>query len=184
LQNGLPIATAQAAALAELGDARAAARRFRRTHLTVSELGKVAGLWEFHQPSLWVHVTGFGACFWLGFALDKQWFSVISVIGRVALLILYEAVAFVLSRRKSPRRVVQMEMGGWLMTAISLLCMFHSLRLHGWPAIFLLLVYLRALGNILYYFRLNNKLGKEAEVWMGETVAARTEFPPDQHIVS
>ena len=65
LQSGSPIEAAQAAALAELGDARVAARRFRRTHLTETEYRKVAGLLKSFQPSLWYTLQVFSAAFGL-----------------------------------------------------------------------------------------------------------------------
>lgn len=184
LQNGLPLALAQEASLAELGDAKAAGRRFRRTHLTLLEFRKVHGLLSSYQPSLWVHVCGFLGCWWLALGLGRLRFSVFSVIGVVSLFIVYETVAFVLTRHKTPRRVVQMEMGGWIILGLVLAGMFPPLPLRGWPGLFFLLVFLNAIGNILYYFRLGNKLGKAGEEWKGESVAAWNEIPPDKPVAS
>jgi hypothetical protein len=39
-------------------------------------------------------------------------------------------------------------------------------------------------GSILMDFRLSNKLGKSGEDWMGESVAARNELPPDKPVAS
>jgi hypothetical protein len=183
LQNGLPIALAQAAALAELGDAKAAGRRFRRTHLTVLDFEKVHKLLGSCQPSLWVEFAGFYLCFCFGVALWRR-FSFSPLIGMVALFILYETVARMLSRRKSARRVVQMELGAWLMMGISYFCSFHTIRPHGWTGPFWVLNYLIAIANILYCFRLNNKLGKGAGDWMGESIATRKEIPPDKPVAS
>jgi len=182
LQSDLPIEAAQAAALAELGDAKAAARRFRRTHLTESEFRKVAGMLESYQPNMLVHV---GGVYWLGLVLDHMRLgSTIAVTAMVGLFLFYETVAFVLSRRKSPRRVVQMETGGWLMFGSAYVCMYHTLPLHGWDGLLIPLMYLNTIGSILYYFRLSHKLGKEAGDWMGEAGAARNENPPKDPIAS
>ena len=131
LQNGLPIALAQEAALAELGDAKAAGRRFRRTHLTDLEFWKVHRLLNSCQPSLWVESGG--VCLCLSFGMTFSWppFSTSLLIGMVALFIVYETVARMLSRRKSPLRVVQMDLGGWLMFGILCLCRNSVLFLAG-----------------------------------------------------
>ena len=112
LQNGLPIALAQAAALAELGDAKAAGRRFRRTHLTVLEFEKVHGLLKSCQPSLWVECGGVCLCLSFGMALGLRPLSISTLVGMVALFIVYETVVRRLARNKSSRRVVQMDPGG------------------------------------------------------------------------
>ena len=186
LQNGLPIALAQEAALAELGDAKAAGRRFRRAHLTDLEFWKVHRLLNSCQPSLWVEFGGLCLCFSFGMTLGWHRFPIFpisSLIGMVALFIVYEAVARRLSRRKSPRRVVQMEMGAWLMVGVFCLCgIFRGLP--GWVRIFDLLYCLIALANILILFRLSNKLGKLGEDWMGAAGAARSEIPPDKPVAS
>jgi hypothetical protein len=53
-----------------------------------------------------------------------------------------------------------------------------------WPGLFLLLNYMIVFGNILYHFRLSNKLGKAGEDWMGESAAARNKIPPDKPVAS
>jgi multisubunit Na+/H+ antiporter MnhF subunit len=183
LQNGMPIALAQEAALAELGDAKAAGRRFRRTHLTVFEFEKVHRLLGSCQPSLWVEFGGVCLCLSFGMTLNWPRFSTSTLIGMAALFIVYETVARMLSRRKSPRRVVQMDLGGWLMVGILYLCAIFR-RLPGWFHIFELLYCPIVLANILFLFRLSNKLGKMGEDWMGESVAARSEIPPNKPVAS
>ena len=96
----------------------------------------------------------------------------------------YETVAVVLTRSRSPRRVVQMEMGGWLMLGLAFVCMFHSLPLDGWPGIFFLLNYLLVLENILNYFRIAGKLGKVGEDWMGIAGEGRSGIPPENPAAS
>jgi hypothetical protein len=184
LQNGLPIAAAQAAALAELGDAKAAGRHFRRTHLTVLEFWRVHRLLNTCQPSLWVEFGGVALCLSFGRALGPPPFSIPTLIGMVALFIVYETAARMLSRRKSPRRVVQMEMGAWCMYGIFFLCAIFRLFWTGIFFLFFLLYGLIVVANILFLFRLNNKLGKAADEWSRGSFAARDEIPPDKPVAS
>jgi hypothetical protein len=69
---------------------------------------------------------------------------------------------------------------------MALLCLvaLQTFGLLGWPGVLFLLAYLKASANILCCFRLNNKLGKGAGDWMGESIAARNELPPDKPVAS
>ena len=191
LQEGLPIALAQHAALAELGDAKAAGRRFRTSHLTEAEVRKVAVLLKSYQPSLEVHIWGLTGCCSLGSVLPKFLSPISSLVCMVVVMIVYETVVFVLARGKSPRSLVLMSMGVWLMlmglwlmSGMPFVFWSHTAGLMRCAALGYLLNSGIALRQVGYYFRLSNKLGKAGEDWMGTPFAARNEIPPDKPVAS
>ncbi len=187
LQNGLPRSAAQAAALAELGDASAAARRFRSEHLREFEFRKLVKLLKSGRLSLSVHCGGLLDCCWFGSVLSQHYGhagSLFSVTLLVALFIIYEVVALILARRKNPRLLLLMESVSQLNLGI-VMCYFLAAPPYDWGTIMLLLSFsLAAFSNALADYRLRNKLGKVAEDWLGEAGAGRKEIPPDNPIAS
>jgi hypothetical protein len=158
-RKGLSLSASKGAALAELGDARAAARRFRRAHLTEEESRRLAGLLKSCHPSLLVQFGGFVVFAELGALGHWRHGSIFSVVG-VALFIVYEAVAYILARRKSPRRVVSMEAAGWFISGTPTLRAFLSHKyLSVWTNLLYFLVCLFVLRNCFSLFRLGNKMG-------------------------
>jgi hypothetical protein len=186
LQNGSPRSAAHTAALDELGDARAAARRFRRTHLTKYEFLIIARFLRSGQHNLWVLLVK--VAFWLGFGwwicYFPEGFSILAYI-LIGLLIAYEVFTFLLARRRSPRLLVLMVSGYYLifgvfwMTIVNTHMPFNEELF--WCSLLMSPVFF---GRSLFYFRLRNKLGKMGEDWMGQAGEGRSEFPPENPVAS
>ena len=176
LQNGLPIVAAQAAALDELGDAKAAARRFRREHLTESEFRAVTALFKpawrksmLLAARVLFYIAGGCALYaYRGFSLS------VSLV--LALFIGNQIGISVLARRKSPRFFVLMESVSFLNLAI-----LFTLSVSAWDGH--LVFSLSMLAYSLRYFQLSNKLGRVSEDSMAEAGEGR-EIPPENPIVS
>jgi hypothetical protein len=188
LQNGLPRSAAHAAALAELGDAKAAASRFRETHLTEPEFKVVAQLIKSGGRSYFVHVAGYVGCVSFGSAISQRLGleddSISWVIPFVMLFLLYELVTFSLARRKNPRLLVLMVSVSWLIFGMCSLTLFPPLEWSRWTVWPMLLGSLGWFYMSLFYFRLANKLGTLAQDWMGEAGAGRRESPPENPVAS
>jgi hypothetical protein len=190
LQNGLSITAAQAAALAELGDANAAARRFRRAHLTKGEFRLVSQLLKSPRRN------------WLNQTLDTVWFCILCAIwyfdmvlfrspqGKVVvmLLMLGSLVAYILARRESawptPRLIVLLASVKHLNYGLIVVTAFFTMFLHVALARWFLVACLLSFATSYRLFRLRNKLGKMAEDWMGAAGEGRNEFPPEKPIAS
>jgi hypothetical protein len=202
LQNGLPIEAAQSAALAELGDARAAGRRFRRTHLTVSEFRAVSRLLT-GAPRNWVgpSVQAAGNCLiCLMTFVNLRLFRVTDsfAYAMVAVLLLSRIIPIVMARRESaaptPRWLVLMaslnSLYNGLITLFYLLFIFApNLPLKVQPLVrlalgFFCLAGLYGIARGVWLFGLCKKLGKAGEDWMGNPFAARNEIPPDKPVAS
>ena len=177
IQSGLPMCAAQAAALAGLGDATTAARRFRQTHLTESEFRVVTTMSKPNRLNSPRQFSKMLFCFSGGCALYayKGFNVMVSLV--IALFIANHMVIFVLARRKSPRGILLLEAVSYVNLAI-----LFTLSVCAWDGH--LGVCLFMLANSVLYFRLHNKLGKAAEDWMGAAGTARSEIPPDKPIAS
>jgi hypothetical protein len=206
IESGLPMCAAQAAALADLGDAKAAARRFRREHLTRGEFRSVSGLLRS------------GRCNWLGQVVATALFCLVCFISFldlrqfrttnillyvvVALLPVLRIIALALARYESavptPRLVVLMTsvntfgygilaLVQWtnlfpipLTLGSGLVVFFWWLVIH----LFGIACSLWVLRYSLRLFRLRNKLGTMTDDWMGATGTAQSEIPPDKPVAS
>ena len=129
LQNGLPRSAAHAAALAELGDAKAAATGFRRAHLTKFEFRIVVRMLKSGQHNLWVLLVK--VAFWLGTGWWIYYFPVgFSILTYIVLglFIVYEIFTFLLARRRSLRLLVLMVSVSYLNYGVFWLTIFNSHR--------------------------------------------------------
>jgi len=198
-QNGLPRPAAEAAALAELGDAKAAARRFRRAHLTESEFRHVTELATYARN--WTTLPfelalGFG--YW-GAVYDD---AVVGPCSKILVTVIFAPLLvgrialFAVARRNSadpvPRLFVLI--ASLLSLNLGILSMYVcgvcDIGLHPQsPEDWIKLAIGVAFSPVMFacslsFFRLRNKLGKVAEDWMGEAGAGRKEIPPDNPIAS
>jgi len=192
-QNGLPMPAAHAAALAELGDAKIAARRFRRAHLTQSELWHVACLLQYallYGRSGVGLVLNLGFCwfFWLMVPASGGRVSFGNILGHVlvALILVCSLADFILAKRKSaspivPWLVLIQSLRYLLFGMLILTCLAWQDEIEVRASVPLALF---TFGYSLFHFQLRNKLGKAGEDWMGESVAARNEIPPDKPVAS
>jgi hypothetical protein len=145
LANGCPEAEAQAAALAELGDPAAAAKRFRREHLTEKEAKRVESiLSEFGGfPVVWELVAIAGPALYFLFLFIHRYrafhFLLSSVTPAIALL-MYAGLAtigFFAGRDKSSKPhvrllvLLQIVREGCLMPTVMLMLVW-SVQSSGW----------------------------------------------------
>jgi hypothetical protein len=202
LETGLPIEAAIRAALAELGDARAAGRRFRRAHLTSMEFRTVTQLLT-GAPRTWVgpSVQAAGNCLiCLVTFVNLRLFRVTSSFAYavVAVLLLSRIIPIVIARRQSaaptPRWLVLMaslnSFYSGLLTLFYVLFIFAPnlplkmqlmLRL---SLGFFVLAGVFGIARGVWLFGLRKKLGNPAEDWIPKPAAAPTEIPPDKPVAS
>ena len=195
VQNGLPAPAAQVAALAELGDEKAAARRFRRAHLTQSEFRKVAALVTYARN--WTTLPfelAFSFFYWTAVceSYDGPGPKILATV-LFALLFVCRIAIFALARRNTgvpiPRlfvlivSVLFLDMG-FLFIIVGDIGL-HPQGLEEWVYLAVgLECSLLMFAGSLDCFRLRNRLGKMAEDWMGETGNGRMEIPPDKPVAS
>ena len=201
IENGLPTSGAEAAALADLGDARAAARRFRRAHMTISEFRTVSLLTR--APRNWkgpsVQAAGYCLFCFLCF-VNLHLFRVTNsfAYGEVAVLLLFRIVSILLARRESAVPTPQL-----LVLMASLNSFYTGLLTSVYPAL-VFAPYLPAKGEYGFWlslgglglaglsgiahglrlFGLRKKLGNAGEDWMAESTALRNEIPPDKPVAT
>ena len=194
-QKGLPMLAAQAAALAQLGDENAAARRFRRAHLTESEFRKVAALVTLARN--WTTLPfelAFGFFYWRAVydSYDGPRPKIlVSVI--FALLFVCRIALFALARRNTgapiPRLFVLIASVLFLDVGILIMVVcdirLHPQSLEEWVYLALGLAFsLLMFAGSLDCFRLRNRLGEVTEDWMGEADHGRNEILPDKPVAS
>lgn len=199
LQNGLPMRAAETAALAELGDAKAAARRFRQAHLTKWDFALVSLLLR-SAPRNWVGHVVRAAWFFLICLLTLHQFHVANILahGVVAALIFSRIVAIVMARRESaiPTKRLVVLMGAVNMFGYGVLTLVQYIVIAAPVIIFapiptskVCLVPPLVAGSLLIawslsLFRLRNKLGTMPQDWMGATGEGRREIPPENPAAS
>jgi hypothetical protein len=192
LDNALPMSAAQTGALAELGDAKIAARRFRRAHLTKYEFQQVAKLLKSARRYGRYGLAQAGDLAFCWFFCSVNPAAELLVPGfhilrnvAIALIIVCSITDFVLARRKSadpfPRMLVLMQSLRCLTFGMLMLTGISLQELHVMPFLMTSLV---LFGYSLFYFGLRNKLGKVAEDWVGEAGQGRHEIPPDKPVAS
>lgn len=199
MQSGLPMCAAQAAALADLGDAKAAARRFRQTHLTESEFRLVTRMGESPRRCNWqarvaVEALFCLACLILLLLLYLSPTTDIMEYVVIALLPVLRIIALALARYESavptPRALLLMEsvhVFSFGMLFLVQIIMFATTSALGWELVVLFGMTVGGffmIGHSLWLFRLRNKLGTMAEDGTGEAGTARSEIPPDKPIAS
>lgn len=202
VENGLPTSDAEAAALAELGDASAAARRFRRAHLTRREFRTVSWMLTL-APRNWVRASVQAAwyCLWCFLCfVNLHLFRVTNgfAYAVVAVLLLFRIISILLARRESAVPTPQL-----LVLMASLNSFYNGLLTLVYPA-FVFAPYLPSKGEYVSWlslgllglaglsgiahglrlFGLRKKLGNAGEDWMAGSTALRNEIPPDKPVAS
>jgi hypothetical protein len=107
--EGLSESDANAAALVELGDARVAARRLRKTHLTLSDLQYIerAQKLRFSISALFLNYLFFGGCLFMCY--DRYRSPAIPLCAASLLLLVFPTILFVKTRGpRTDRRLVSL----------------------------------------------------------------------------